>query len=170
MLLILHIEMFSITVSDKELILPWRETPEWNSQTLQKLKDFVAKYEPIEEINNILLLGQVGAGKSSFINTINSVFKDEISSRACIGSENNSITKKIRDHSTKKYLRFRICDTRGGEEGLSIDSDDLGFILDGHLPNHYKINLKCVHLRQHTHRLYSEANSNGEDTRSCFRP
>ncbi|XP_065936886.1 interferon-induced protein 44-like [Magallana gigas] len=134
-------------VKDKELIVPWRETPEWNSQTLQELKDFVAKYEPLEEINiqevNILLLGQVGAGKSSFINTINSIFKDELSCRACIGSEKHSITKKfekfrIRDHSTKKYLRFRICDTRGVDERMSIDSEELSFILDGNLPNHYK--------------------------------
>lgn len=128
---------------------PWRDSPEWNSQTFQELKEFVANYEPLEEMKipevNILLIGQVGAGKSSFLNTINSIFKGGISSRACTGSAENSLTKtfekfRIRDPSTKKYPRFRICDTRGVEEGLSIKSEDLGFILDGNLPNHYTFN------------------------------
>ncbi|XP_065936898.1 interferon-induced protein 44 [Magallana gigas] len=134
---------------DDELESPWRDSSEWNSETFQELKEFVANYEPLEEMKipevNILLIGQVGAGKSSFLNTINSIFKGGISSRACTGSAENSLTKtfekfRIRDPSTKKYLRFRICDTRGVEEGLSIKSEDLGFILDGNLPNHYTFN------------------------------
>nr|XP_034306895.1 interferon-induced protein 44 [Crassostrea gigas] len=134
---------------DDEMESPWRDSSEWNSQTFQELKEFVANYEPLEEMKipevNILLIGQVGAGKSSFLNTINSIFKGGISSRACTGSAENSLTKsfekfRIRDPSTKKYLRFRICDTRGVEEGLSIKSEDLGFILDGNIPNHYTFN------------------------------
>lgn len=152
-------------------------------QSFQELKEFVANYKPLEEMKipevNILLIGQVGAGKSSFLNTINSIFKGGISSRACTGSAENSLTKsvsrrlwhyqnnvlierihvksclecylsfslffyqfekfRIRDPSTKKYLRFRICDTRGVEKGLSIKSEDLGLILDGNLPNHYMV-------------------------------
>lgn len=132
-----------------ELESPWRDGPEWNPQTFQELKEFVANYEPLEEMKisevNILLIGQVGAGKSSFLNTINSIFKGGISSRACTGSAENSLTKRfekfrVRDPATKKYLRFRICDTRGVEEGLSVKSEDLGFILDGNLPNHYTFN------------------------------
>ncbi|XP_052678093.1 interferon-induced protein 44-like [Crassostrea angulata] len=134
---------------DDEMESPWRDSSEWNSQTFQELKEFVANYEPLEEMKipevNILLIGQVSAGKSSFLNTINSIFKGGISSRACTGSAENSLTKsfekfRIRDPSTKKYLCFRICDTRGVKEGLSIKSEDLGFILDGNLPNHYTFN------------------------------
>lgn len=134
---------------DEELESPWRDSPEWSSQSFQELKEFVANYKPLEEMKipevNILLIGQVGAGKSSFLNTINSIFKGGISSRACTGSAENSLTKsfekfRIRDPSTKKYLRFRICDTRGVEKGLSIKSEDLGLILDGNLPNHYTFN------------------------------
>ncbi|XP_034306896.2 interferon-induced protein 44 [Magallana gigas] len=136
-------------VKDDEHESPWRDSPDWSSQTFQELKEFVANYEPLEEMKisevNILLIGQVGAGKSSFLNTINSIFKGGISSRACTGSAESSLTKsfekfRVRDPSTKKYLRFWICDTRGVEEGLSIKSDDLGFILDGNLPNHYTFN------------------------------
>ncbi|XP_052679954.1 interferon-induced protein 44-like [Crassostrea angulata] len=131
---------------DDEPESPWRDSPDWSSQTFQELKEFVANYNPLEEMKipevNILLIGQVGAGKSSFLNTINSIFKGEMSSRACTGGAENSLTKRfekfrIRDPSTKKYLRFRICDTRGVEEDVSIKIENVGFILDGNIPNHY---------------------------------
>ncbi|XP_061167731.1 interferon-induced protein 44-like isoform X1 [Saccostrea echinata] len=129
--------------------IPWREKPQWNLQTFQELKEFITKYEPFEESEvpeaNILLIGQVGAGKSSFLNTINSIFKGVISSRACTGSAENSLTKsfekiRIRDPAAKKHLKFRICDTRGIEKALSIKEEDLRYILDGNLPNHYIFN------------------------------
>nr|XP_034306898.1 interferon-induced protein 44-like [Crassostrea gigas] len=47
----------------------------------------------------------------------------------------------VRDLSTKKYLRFRICDTSGVNEGATIKNEDISFIMDGHLPNHYKFEL-----------------------------
>eukprot|EP00105_Crassostrea_gigas_P002862 XP_011415533.1 PREDICTED: interferon-induced protein 44 [Crassostrea gigas] len=129
---------------DEELQSPWRGSKGWNLHVLQELKEFIATYKPLEEMKipevNILLIGQVGAGKSSFFNTINSVFKGEISSRACTGGAENSLTQKleklrIRDPSTKKYLRFWICDTCGIQEGEAIKNEDIGFILDGHLQN-----------------------------------
>lgn len=135
---------------DEELQSPWRDSKEWNLQVVQELKDSIASYEPLEEMKipevNILLIGQVGAGKSSFLNTINSIFKGEISFRACTGGAENSLTQKfhkllVRDLSTKKYLRFRICDTSGVKEGATIINEDIGFILDGHLPNQYKFEL-----------------------------
>ncbi|XP_062570005.1 interferon-induced protein 44-like [Saccostrea cucullata] len=127
----------------------WREQPQWNLQTFQELKEYITKYEPFEESEvpeaNILLIGQVGAGKSSFLNTINSIFKGAISSRACTGSAENTLTKsfeklRIRDPAAKKHLKFRICDTRGIEKALSIKEEDLRFIMDGNLPNHYIFN------------------------------
>uniref|UniRef100_K1R6B9 Interferon-induced protein 44-like protein n=1 Tax=Magallana gigas TaxID=29159 RepID=K1R6B9_MAGGI len=116
-------------------------------QTFQELKEFVANYEPLEQMKipgvNMLLIKQVGAGKSTLLITIKSFFKGGISSLACTGSAENSLTKsfekfRIRDPPTKKYLRSGIWNTRGVEEGLSI-SEDLGCILDGNLPNHYMV-------------------------------
>nr|XP_034306892.1 interferon-induced protein 44-like isoform X2 [Crassostrea gigas] len=135
---------------DEELDSLWRDSPEWSPQTFQELKEFVANYKPFEEIKipevNILLMGPVGAGKSSFFNTINTIFKGEMSSRACTGSAESSLTEKfckfrVRDPTTKKHLCFRICDTRGVEEGVSINGEDLGFLLDGNLPNNYTFQL-----------------------------
>lgn len=61
---------------------PWREPPVWESKTLDSLKEFTRSFQPNEELNvskvNILLVGQVGAGKSSVVNTMNSVWKDEM--------------------------------------------------------------------------------------------
>lgn len=142
----LEVYLVKEDLSNGELDSPWRDLPEWNTQTFQELKEFIATYEPFEDIKipevNILLIGHVSAGKSSFLNTINSVFKGEMSSRACSGGAENSLTKRfekfrIRDPSTKKYLRFRICDTRGVEDDVSIKIEDVGFILDGNIPNHY---------------------------------
>lgn len=46
---------------------PWREPPVWKSKTLDSLKEFIRSFQPKEELNvpevNILLVGQVGAGK-----------------------------------------------------------------------------------------------------------
>ncbi|XP_052678095.1 interferon-induced protein 44-like [Crassostrea angulata] len=147
----LEVYLVKEELPDDELESPWRDSPNWSSQTFQELKEYVANYEPLEEMKipevNILLIGQVGAGKSSFLNTINSIFKGEMSSRACTGGAENSLTKRfekfrIRDPSTKKYLRFRICDTRGLEEDVSIKIEDVGFILDGNTPNHYKFEVE----------------------------
>lgn len=68
-------------------------------QVVQELKDSIASYDPLEEMKipqvNILLIGQVGSGKSSFLNTINPIFKGEISFRACTGGAENSLTQKV---------------------------------------------------------------------------
>lgn len=45
----------------------------------------------ISEVN-ILLVGQINAGKSSFFNSLNSIFRGEISSRACAGTSPHSLT------------------------------------------------------------------------------
>jgi hypothetical protein len=49
-----------------------------------------------------LLVGQVGAGKSSFFNTINSIFRGYITSQACSGNAEHSLTTVV----SKKYFIF----------------------------------------------------------------
>ncbi|XP_061167742.1 interferon-induced protein 44-like [Saccostrea echinata] len=128
---------------------PWREMPFWNVQSFQSLKDYITGYHPMEDSNvpdvNVLLLGQVGAGKSSFFNTINSIFRGEITSRACTGSSEHSLSKtfrkyRIRNPGTGRYLNLKLCDTRGLEESFGIKTQDVAYILDGHIPEHYQFN------------------------------
>ncbi|XP_062586846.1 interferon-induced protein 44-like isoform X1 [Saccostrea cucullata] len=128
---------------------PWRDQPVWESATFLELKNYVVDYDPMEEVEvpeaNILLVGQVGSGKSSLLNTFNSIFKGEMTSRAWTGSSEHSLTTsfnkfRIRNPSTKKFLNFRLCDMRGLEENLCIKYEDMAFVLDGNLPNNYKFN------------------------------
>ncbi|XP_056001626.1 interferon-induced protein 44-like [Ostrea edulis] len=128
---------------------PWREVPLWNSPSLLSLQDYVSKYHPIEDTSvtnvNILLLGEVGAGKSSFFNTINSIFRGEITSRACAGSSKHSLTTtlrkyRVRDPSSGQYLNLRLCDMRGLEESEGVKTQDIALVLDGNIPEHYQFN------------------------------
>lgn len=128
---------------------PWREPPQWSERSFQQLKDFVSSYKPLPDMKisevNILLVGQINAGKSSFFNTLNSIFRGEISARACAGSSQHSLTTdlrkyRIRNRATSGYLNFRLCDTRGLEEEMSMHLQDMALLLDGHLSDQYKFN------------------------------
>ncbi|XP_061186906.1 uncharacterized protein LOC133195036 [Saccostrea echinata] len=127
----------------------WRESPCWDEQTFRKLKDSVSNYKPLDDSGlsevNILLVGQIGAGKSSFFNTVNSIFRGEVTARACAGNSQHSLTTvfrkyRIRNPETGGYLNFRLCDTRGIEEDMCIKHQDMASLLDGHLPDQHKFN------------------------------
>ncbi|KAL3873828.1 hypothetical protein ACJMK2_036913 [Sinanodonta woodiana] len=84
---------------------------------------------------NILLLGQVGAGKSSIVNTITSIFGDFASHKAEITSSDQIVTRVYRQYqirsSTGKELAFRLCDTKGIENGETIRTADIQQMIDG---------------------------------------
>lgn len=78
---------------------------------LQDLKRDVEEYAPLEETGleqvKVLLTGQVTAGKSSFINTIISIFKGAISSQAPSGSTKKSLTTKVKISIVKKKITLK---------------------------------------------------------------
>uniref|UniRef100_A0A672NYA4 Interferon-induced protein 44-like n=1 Tax=Sinocyclocheilus grahami TaxID=75366 RepID=A0A672NYA4_SINGR len=95
----------------------------------------------------ILMIGPVGAGKSSFFNSINSIFMSRITSKAMSGSAGTSLTTQFRTYPVKdgregKPLPFVLCDTMGLEEqsGAGLDIEDISSILQGHVPDRYKFN------------------------------
>lgn len=49
---------------------------------MQELKETLLNYKPMTETNvpaaNILLIGQIGAGKTSFFNSFNSLFRGKV--------------------------------------------------------------------------------------------
>ncbi|KAK3105723.1 hypothetical protein FSP39_004276 [Pinctada imbricata] len=101
-LMVKDIEVY--TVKDGEDVgglseTPWRAEPDWSNESLQMLKTAIRGYKPPKELEHtevsILLLGQVAAGKSSLINTIQSVFRGEVSARARSGTAENSLTIKF---------------------------------------------------------------------------
>lgn len=46
---------------------------------------------------------------------------------------------RISDPSAGTYLKFRLCDMRGLEENMDVKSEDIACLLDGNLPNKYKV-------------------------------
>ncbi|XP_051768769.1 interferon-induced protein 44-like isoform X2 [Ctenopharyngodon idella] len=98
----------------------------------------------------ILMIGPVGAGKSSFFNSINSIFMGHVTNKAVSGSAGTSVTTKFRtyllkDGRERKPLPFVLCDTMGLEEqsGAGLDIEDISSIVQGHVPDRYKFNPKA---------------------------
>ncbi|CAG5863859.1 unnamed protein product [Menidia menidia] len=132
-----------------ELERPWRNII-WESKKRNELMESIKSYKPlVSSVSQarVLLIGPVGAGKSSFFNSINSVFRGHVTSQAMSGSSATSLTTQFRTYSLKagregKPLPIILCDTMGLEEGkgAGLDIDDISSILNGHLLDRYQFN------------------------------
>uniref|UniRef100_A0A671MK50 Interferon-induced protein 44-like n=1 Tax=Sinocyclocheilus anshuiensis TaxID=1608454 RepID=A0A671MK50_9TELE len=86
----------------------------------KKLENFFPSHPDVKDIK-ILVAGEIAAGKSSFINSINSAFQGRISSRALVNSaagNSHSFTQKLKGftiRSGKKTLPFVFKDIMGLE-------------------------------------------------------
>ncbi|MEQ2305637.1 hypothetical protein AMECASPLE_039852 [Ameca splendens] len=63
-----------------------------------ELMESIKTYKPtVSSVSQarVLLIGQVGAGKSSFFNSINSVFRGHVTSQAISGSSSTSLTTQV---------------------------------------------------------------------------
>ncbi|XP_039456552.1 interferon-induced protein 44-like [Oreochromis aureus] len=145
-----------------ELERPWR-TIMWESEKREELIESIKSYKPtVSSVTQarVLLIGPVGAGKSSFFNSVNSVFRGHVTSQAISGSSSTSLTTQFRSYSVKagregKPLPIILCDTMGLEEskGAGLDIDDLNSILKGHLPDCYQFNPSApLHPEAHGYR------------------
>ncbi|KAE8294009.1 Interferon-induced protein 44-like [Larimichthys crocea] len=133
----------------KEFETPWRPMI-WETEKRTKMMESIKVYSPtLSSVSQlrVLLIGPVGAGKSSFFNSINSVFRGHVTSQAIAGSSTSSLTTQFRTYSVRagrggKPLPIILCDTMGLEEntGAGIDIDDIVNILKGHLPDCYQLN------------------------------
>lgn len=147
---VIELEVYRVTDGKKNSSLenPWRTTPEWNAEYFENLMSEVNNFGPPEEVqvsqSKILIIGPVGAGKSSFFNTIASVFRGHVTGQAPSGCAEHSITSKFRMYqvrtSSRKTLNFRLCDTRGLEETQGIDAHDIVYLLEGNVPDGYQFN------------------------------
>ncbi|XP_042536366.1 interferon-induced protein 44 isoform X1 [Dipodomys spectabilis] len=103
-------------------------------------------YKPFEDLvpqSRILLLGPFGAGKSSFFNSVKSVFQGHVTQQALVGSEAAGISKKyrtywIKDKNCGKFLPFVLCDSLGLSEKDGLCMDDIPNILKGHTADRYQ--------------------------------
>uniref|UniRef100_A0A3P9HN25 TLDc domain-containing protein n=1 Tax=Oryzias latipes TaxID=8090 RepID=A0A3P9HN25_ORYLA len=125
-----------------------------------ELMESIRTYRPLNSSvtqARVLFIGPVGAGKSSFFNSINSIFRGHVTSQAISGSCSTSLTTQFRTYTVKagregKPLPLILCDTMGLEEnvGAGLDIDDISTILKGHLPDRYQFN-PSVPLQSEAH-------------------
>ncbi|XP_073731937.1 interferon-induced protein 44-like [Misgurnus anguillicaudatus] len=129
-----------------ELKKPWREFNWGEKEELQKrLENFSMNHPEVSNVR-ILVAGQIGAGKSSFINSINSAFQGEIDCEAladATAGTSCSFTQRFQtfhiSHKSGK-LPFVFGDIMGLEanslNGLQVD--DVIKTISGHVKESYK--------------------------------
>ncbi|XP_039591440.1 interferon-induced protein 44-like [Polypterus senegalus] len=127
----------------------WREV-DWSESTRNKLLSEIRNYKTgfsSVEKPRILLVGQVGAGKSSYFNSVNSAYRGNTIFQADVGPSSTSVTKHYRvypvtDGKSGRELPFIFCDTMGmeTEADKGIQVKELINLIKGHIPQRYKFN------------------------------
>lgn len=113
-----------------------------HSNLLQALRDY-KPYGDLVQHTRVLLLGPIGAGKSSFVNSVKSVFKGSITHQILVGCDEDGISDKYRTYSIRAKddsdpLPFILCDSLGLGENAGLHIDDVWHILKGHTPDRYQ--------------------------------
>ncbi|XP_052802964.1 interferon-induced protein 44-like [Mya arenaria] len=123
---------------------PWRKTAEWGPELLESLKEEVKGIQPPEELDvphfNILLIGPLGSGKSSFCNLVSSVFRGRISHRARVGGDSDiSTTTMFTPYTFGDKASLQLYDTRGLAETDTLDLTQCNHMLEGNVPDFYEM-------------------------------
>ncbi|XP_030598979.1 interferon-induced protein 44-like [Archocentrus centrarchus] len=131
---------------------PWRQINFGNNTTdLQ----YVEYYKPQAEEQQlrILLHGPVGAGKSSFINSVNSVFQNQVCRHALVqNSAQDCCTKEYRTYriqrgNSNNFYPFVLNDMMGlknvTRRNRRIHVKDVKRALKGHIKDGYTFNPEC---------------------------
>ncbi|MED6252586.1 hypothetical protein ATANTOWER_013920, partial [Ataeniobius toweri] len=120
----------------------------------KKNLDYVQKYKPENDVIRylrVLLYGPVGAGKSSFINSVSNVLRGRMTIPALASATTSDIsfTTKYETHklmkgrgSSKTFYPVVFNDIMGLEDGDSrgVHADDIKLALRGHVKEGYKFN------------------------------
>ncbi|XP_053085933.1 interferon-induced protein 44 [Pangasianodon hypophthalmus] len=137
---------------DPEFDRQWRPVA-WSEGNkhlmLRKLKDFQPGTAEVHELK-ILLHGPIGAGKSSLINSINTVLQGYNAAGALADSsagQSQSFTLKLKFHKLKKagpgtFYPFVFADIMGlePEESNGVQTEDMIQILQGRIKDGYTFN------------------------------
>ncbi|XP_016135148.1 interferon-induced protein 44-like [Sinocyclocheilus grahami] len=134
--------------TESEYVKPWRDTPWGEKDHLEKtLKDFGLCDQNIKYAR-ILVVGEIGAGKSSFINSVNSVFQRRITNEALLNKTTDTSKTFTKCYKTY-YIRngqspmpFVLTDTMGLESDNlhGIHPEDIVKAMEGCIMERYKFN------------------------------
>ncbi|KAB5523237.1 hypothetical protein PHYPO_G00150180 [Pangasianodon hypophthalmus] len=138
---------FPPTPSSPEFNNPWRSMPWGKKDTLEeKLRNFKLSSPHVKYVR-ILIVGEVGAGKSSFINSVNNAFQKRITCGALVdATSGTSFTKVYKTHYIKgkdgSRLPFVFNDIMGlepeKEHGAHVQ--DIVSAIKGSLEEGHKFN------------------------------
>ncbi|KAM7403360.1 hypothetical protein PAMA_004013 [Pampus argenteus] len=138
------------------LAKPWRNI-QWTAEKKQQLQKTIQGYHPdIKTVHQarVLLVGPVGAGKSSFFNSINSAFRGNMTCQAIAGTAGKSVTTQFRTYSITVgkgggAIPLVLCDTMGLEEkaDAGLDIEDIVNIYKGHIKERYQFS-PCTPLQE----------------------
>ncbi|XP_066543016.1 myosin light chain kinase, smooth muscle-like [Hoplias malabaricus] len=152
----LNLENSSGTASCSAMVLveigEWRKLDKKQEPLITHLMNFEMCSKEIRELR-ILLHGPIGAGKSSIINTLKSIFEGHQFIN-CLAANSDGGAKSF----TKKYEKFPIktlpvafFDVMGLEPGQSkgVNTDDIIKALKGHIPENYEFKEKIPMIEEH---------------------
>ncbi|XP_071374719.1 interferon-induced protein 44-like, partial [Centroberyx affinis] len=129
----------------------WNDLPEEISdkeRDLQYVKDYQPHNEEVKHLR-ILLHGPVGAGKSSFLNSVNSVMQGRMTGAALVDSAfaGDSFTKKyttykIQKENPRTFYPFIFNDIMGLEKEANkgVRVEDIRLAMKGRMRDGYKFN------------------------------
>ncbi|KAK9534946.1 hypothetical protein VZT92_007359 [Zoarces viviparus] len=133
----------------ESLMAEWRSIP-WGYKN--KDRQFVEDYQPYnKEVKQlrVLLHGPVGAGKSSFLNSVDSALQGRVTGRALADNANagESFSRKHRTYQINKggpgtFYPFVFTDLMGLEKGTKkgVCVEDIKQAIKGHIKDGYNIN------------------------------
>ncbi|XP_060945508.1 interferon-induced protein 44-like isoform X1 [Limanda limanda] len=129
---------------------PWREVSEKYKDNLEFVKSYQPENEQVKHLR-ILLHGPVGAGKSSFINSVDTVLRGRLAGRAptdAISGSSHTLKYKTFDFTKSPGAKYSFVfnDIMGLEEGSDngVSATDLKLALRGHVREGYKFNSKSA--------------------------
>ncbi|KXJ07410.1 Interferon-induced protein 44 [Exaiptasia diaphana] len=122
---------------------PWRQIEGWDKSTRKEMRSKIVDLKPEQfdvQTFNIILTGQIGAGKSCFYNSINSALSGCIRPfTAASGKTGQSFTKEFNMYPFRHNPNIRIGDIMGMDvNGSDVDIRNILKVVDGHVLNGYQ--------------------------------